>query len=101
MHEFVQRLYFLACSKLETTSSQIKGSTRKIVLLCDGKHKHEIEVNPKVITPILDTNVILERLSLPFYGHCDDSKNHPKLGKYSPGGVGTFVGSTVQGKKLS
>ena len=31
------------------------------------------------------------RLGLPFRGHRDDSKYHPKVGEYSTGGVGNFV----------
>ena len=39
----------------------------------------------------MDTIVTLGSLSLPFYGHCDDSKYHPKVGECSTGGVGNFV----------
>ena len=35
--------------------------------------------------------VTLGRLGLPFHGHRDDSKYHPKVGEYSTGGVGNFV----------
>ena len=31
------------------------------------------------------------RLGLPFRGHRDDSKYHPKVGEYSAGGVGNFA----------
>lgn len=39
----------------------------------------------------MDTIVTLGSLSLPFYGHCDGSKYHPKVGECSTGGVGNFV----------
>ena len=39
----------------------------------------------------MDTIVTLGNLSLPFYGHCDDSKYRSKVGECSTGGVGNFV----------
>ena len=39
----------------------------------------------------IDTIITLGRLSLPFRGHRDDSKYHPKVGEYSTAGVGNFV----------
>ena len=71
--------------------SQIKGSSHEINLLCDRKYKHEVEENRKILVSINDTIVTLGRLGLPFRGHPDDSKYHPKEGKYSSGGVGNFV----------
>ena len=35
--------------------------------------------------------ITLGRLGLPFHGHRDDSRYHPKEGEYSTGGVGNFV----------
>ena len=69
----------------------MKVSSREINLLCDRKYKHEVEENRKVLAPITDTIITLGRLDLPFHGHCDDSKYHPKAGEYSTGGVGNFV----------
>ena len=45
----------------------------------------------KVLAPIIDTIITLGRHFLPFYGHHDDSKYHPKVGEYSTGGVSNFV----------
>ena len=44
-----------------------------------------------MLVPIIDTTVTLGRLGLPFHGHCDDSKYHPKVGEYSTGRIGNFV----------
>ena len=90
-HESVQSLHFSTWPKLEAIFSQIKGSNHEINLLCDKKYKHEVEENRKVLAPIIDTIVTLGRLGLPFRGHRDDSKYHPKVGEYSTGGVGNFV----------
>ena len=38
-----------------------------------------------------DTNITLGRFGLPFPGHHDDSKHHPKVGEYSTSGVSNFV----------
>ena len=88
-HESVQSLHFSTWPKLEAIFSQIKGSSHEIKLLFDRKYKHEVEENLKVLSPIIDTNVTLGRLGLPFRGHRNDSKYHPKVGEYS----------TVQGKR--
>ena len=45
----------------------------------------------KYYPPKIDTIITLGRLSLPFCGHRDDSKYHPKVGEYSTDGVGNFV----------
>ena len=90
-HEFVQSLHFSTWPKLEAIFSQIKGSSHEINLLCDRKYKHEVEENRKVLAPIIVTIVTLERPGLPFCGHLDDSKYHPKIGEYSNGGTGNFV----------
>ena len=45
----------------------------------------------KVLAPIIDTIITLGRLCLPFRGHRDDSKHHPKVGEHSTGGVSNFV----------
>ena len=37
------------------------------------------------------TQLLLGRFGLPFRGHRDDSKYHPKVGEYSTGGIGNFV----------
>ena len=60
-------------------------------MLRDRKYNQEVEENCKILSPITDTVVTLERLGLPFRGHRDDSKYHPKVGEYSTGGVGNFV----------
>ena len=60
-------------------------------MLRDRKYNHEVEKNCNILSPITDTVVTLERLGLPFRGHSDDSKYHPKVGEYSTGGVGNFV----------
>ena len=86
-HESAQSLHFSTWPKLEAIFSQIKGSNHEINLLCDIKYKHEVEENRKII----DTIFTLGRLGLPFRGHHDDSKYHPKVGEYSTGGVGNFV----------
>ena len=90
-HQSVQNLHFSRWPKLEAIFSQIKGSSHEINLLCDRKYKHEVEENRKILVPIIDTIVTLGRLGLPFRGHRDDSKYHPKVGEYSTGGVGNFV----------
>ena len=90
-HESAQSLHFSTWPKLEAIFSQIKGSSHKINLLCDRKYKHEVEENRKVLAPMIDTIDTLGRLGLPFYGHRDDSKYHPKVGERSTGGVGNFV----------
>ena len=59
--ESVQSLRFSTWPKLEAIFSQIKGSSHEINLLCDRKHKHEIEENRKVLAPIVDTIIILGR----------------------------------------
>ena len=41
----------------------------------------------KVLAPIRDTIITLGRLCLPFRGHRDDSKYHPRVGEYSTSGV--------------
>ena len=89
-HEIVHSLHFSTWSSLESIFSQIKSSSDKINLLCDGKCKHEIEEDRKVLAPITDTIITLGRLGLPFHGHRDDSKYHRKVGQYSIGGVGNF-----------
>lgn len=33
----------------------------------------------------------IRKIWLPFHGHRDDSKHHPKVGEYSIGEVGNFV----------
>ena len=90
-HGSVQSLHFSTSPKLEAIFSQIKDSNYEINLFCDRKYKHEVEENRKVLVSIIDTIVALGRLGLPFRGHRDDSKYHPKVGEYSTGGVGNFV----------
>ena len=63
----------------------------KLICYVTKKYKHEIEENRKVLTPIIDTIMTLGRLGLPFRGHRDDSKYHPKVGEYSTGWVSNFV----------
>ena len=57
----------------------------------DRKYNHKVEENCKILSPITNIVVTLERLGLPFRGHRDDPKYHPKVGEYSNGGVGNFV----------
>ena len=90
-HESAQSLHFSTWPKLEAIFSQIKGSSHEINLLCERKCKREVEESCKVLAPIIGTIITLERLGLPFRGHRDDSKYHPKVGEYSTGGVGNFV----------
>ena len=90
-HESAQSLHFSTWPKLEAIFSQIKGSSHEINLLCDRKYKHDVEENRKVLVPIIDTIIILGRLGLPFRGHRNDSKYHPKVGEYSTGRIGSFV----------
>ena len=71
--------------------SQIKGSSHENNLLCNRKHKHEVEENRKILAPIIDTIITLGRLDLSLRGHCDDSKYNPKIGEYSSGEVGNIV----------
>ena len=70
---------------------QNKGSSHEINLLCGRKDKHEVEENCKVLAPITDAIVTLGMLGIPFPGHRDDLRYHPKVGEYSTGGVGNFV----------
>ena len=48
-------------------------------MLQNRKDKHEVEENRKVLAPIIDTVITLERLGLPLRGHHDDSKYHSKV----------------------
>ena len=89
-HESVQSLHFSIWRKFEAIFSQIKGSNHKINLLCDRKYKHDVEESRKLLAPIINTIVTLGRLGLPFRGHRDDSKYHPKIGECSTSGVGNF-----------
>ena len=89
--ESVQSLHFSTWARLETIFSQIKGSSHEINLSYDRKYKHKVEENRKILVPIIVTIVTLGRLGLPFRGHRDDSKYHPKVGEYPTGGVGNFV----------
>ena len=70
---------------------QIKGSSHDINLLCDRRCKHEVEEICEVLAPIIDTIITLGRFDLPFHGHRDDSKYHPKVGQYPTGWVGNSV----------
>ena len=60
------------------------------LMLQNRKDKHEVEENRKVLAPIIDTVITLERLGLPLRGHHDDSKYHSKVWEYSTGGVSSF-----------
>ena len=55
------------------------------LMLCDVKENH------KALAPIIDTIITLERLGLPFRGHCDDSKYHSEVVEYSTGAAGNFL----------
>ena len=90
-HEFVQSLHFSTWPKREAIFSQIKDSSHEINLLFKRKYKHEVEENREVLAPIIDRIITLRRLGLPFRGHLDDSRYHPKVGEYSTGGVSNFV----------
>ena len=59
-------------------------------LICYTKENINMRFK-KVLGPIIDTIITSGRLCLPFRGHRDDSKNHPKVGEYSTGGVSNFV----------
>ena len=78
-HKAVKILHFLTWPIFDAVISEIKGSSHDIKILCDRKHKQEVEENHKVLTPITDTIAILERLDLPLSGHHDGSKHHPKV----------------------
>ena len=43
------------------------------------------------LAPIIGTIATFGGLGLPFRGHRDDSKQHPKVEQYSTSGVGSFV----------
>ena len=43
----------------------------------------EFEENHRELAAIIDVIITLERLGLPFHGHCGDSKYHPNVGEYS------------------
>ena len=45
----------------------------------------------RVLAPIIDTIITLERLCLPFRGHRNDPKYNPNVGEYLTGGVSNFV----------
>ena len=92
LHESVQSRHFSTWPKLEAIFfSQIKGSSHENNLLCNRKHKHEVEENRKILAPIIDTIITLGRLDLSLRGHCDDSKYNPKIGEYSSAEVGNIV----------
>ena len=92
-NESIQSFHFSIWPKLEVIFYKIKGSSHEINLLCERKYKHEVEENHQVLAPIIDAIVTfpLGRLRLLFCGSRDDLKYHPKVGKYSTDGVGTFV----------
>ena len=69
----------------------MKGSSHEMNLLCERKCKREVEESCKVLAPIIGTIITLETLELPFRGHRDDLKYHPKVGQYSTSGFGNFV----------
>ena len=70
--------------------SFLKSKAQVIQLICYTKENINVRLK-KVLAPIIDTIITLGRLFLPFRGHRDDSKYHPKVGEYSTGGVSNFV----------
>ena len=69
----------------------MKGLVEEIDLMIERNCKKEVEENRKRLAPIIDTVILLGRLGLTFRGNRDDSQFHPNVGKYSSGGVGSFV----------
>ena len=102
-HESVQSIHVLTWLKLKATFSQIKDSSHGINLICDRKYRYEVKENRNVLAPIIETGITLGRLTLPFHGHCDDSRYHTKAGEYLTGGVGNFIELLhfLQGKRWS
>ena len=62
-------------------------------LICFVKGKiTRVEENHKVLAPKIDTIITLGKLGLPFHGHRNDSKYHPKVAEvHSSGKFGKFV----------
>ena len=69
----------------------MKGLVEEIDLIIDRNCKKEVEEKGKILTPIIDTAMLLGRLGLAFRTHRDDSQFHLNVGEYSSGEVGNFL----------
>ena len=69
----------------------MKGLVEEIDLGIDSNCKKEVEEKGEILTPIIDTVILLERLGLAFRRHRHDSQFHLNVGKCSSGGVENFV----------
>ena len=70
--------------------SFLKSKAQVMQLICYAKENINMRLK-KILASIIDTIITLGRPFLPFRGHRDDSKYHPKVGEYSTGGVSNFV----------
>ena len=70
--------------------SFLKSKAQVMQLICYTKENINMRLK-KVLAPIIGTIITLGRLCLPFRGHCDYSKHHPKVGEYLTDGVSKFV----------
>ena len=61
--------------------SFLKSKAQVMHLICYTKENINMRLK-KVLAPIIDTIITLGRLCLPFRGHRDNSKHHPKVGEY-------------------
>ena len=69
----------------------MKGLVEEIDLMIDRNCKKEVEEKGKILTPIIDTVILLGRLGITFRRNRDDSQFNLNVGKYSSDGVGNFV----------
>ena len=76
---------------LDVVLSNMKGLVEEIDLMIDRNCKKEVKEKGKILTPIIDTVILLGRLGITFRRHRDDSQFNLNVGKYSSGGVGNFV----------
>ena len=81
---------FIFQRSLNLKISFLKSKAQVMELICYTKENINMRLK-KVLAPIIDTIITLARLCLPFRGHRDDSKYHPKVGEYSTGGVSNFL----------
>ena len=81
---------FIFQHDLNLKLSFLKSKAQVMQLICYTKENINMRLK-KVLASIIGRIITLGRLCLPFRGHCDYSKHHPKVGEYSTGGVSNFV----------
>ena len=81
---------FIFQDGLNLKLSFLKSKAQVMQSICYTKENINMRLK-KVLAPIIDTIITLARLCLPFRGHRDDSKYHPKVGEYWTGGVSNYV----------